>query len=233
MPVTPPALTVTGTLNDIFGNADVGSSVIFQLCNYGPNLPRIANSNLLAKTRPSAVVVDNTGAFSQKLYGNDVITPAGTYYSLSVEDENESRIQTQAYQFTGSGSIDISGLIPFNPVLPVPPLQYTSFDYFGISNTVSAQAPASLDQIATVLNINIARPITPFPVGAQSMLAPPGYIYTLSRQPMNGMLLGLYYNGLLQVPSFNYTIIGRSIYLNFYTNSGDNLYALYVATSVN
>jgi hypothetical protein len=229
---TPPQLTVTGTLLDIFGNVDNGSGVIFQLCNYGPNVPYIPGSNLLCKTRPLIVSVDALGKFSQLIYGNDVISPPGTYYTLSVNDEESNRIQTQAYRLTGTGSVDIANLPPFNPVNPVPALQFFATDFIAISSSVTQQAPASLDAIATAMNYNVNRPIPPQPQG-NSSLAPPGYSYTLTRTPTSGVPLNLYYNGILQIPSIHYTITGRTIGLMFYTNAGDNLYATYQAASVN
>jgi hypothetical protein len=206
--------------------------VIFQLCNYGPNVPYISGSNLLCKVRPLIVPVDINGKFSQPIYGNDVISPPGTYYTLSVNDEENNRVQTQAYKLTGTGSIDISALPPYNPVNPIPALQFMATDFIAISSTVTSQAPATLDAIANAMNYNVNRPIPLQPQG-NSSLAPPGYSYNLTRTPMSGAPLSLYYNGILQIPSIHYTITGRTIGLMFYTNSGDNLYAVYQASSVN
>src|ERR1700678_3524238 len=58
------------------------------------------------------------GPSSIPLWGNDVITPAGTYYSVAVIDDKKNVVQSAMYQFTGSGTIDISTVTPLHP----PPL---------------------------------------------------------------------------------------------------------------
>jgi hypothetical protein len=145
-------------------------------------------------------------------------------------------VQCGIYQFTGSGTIDLSDAPQITPGPgggTVPPLQYTTADLFAISSSVSAQQPATLDQICAAMNWSVNKPIPPMSPTAQQMLAPPGYLYTLSRSAYGGALIGLYYNGILQLPSIHYTLTNRTIGLMFYTKAGDNLYALYVATTLN
>lgn len=119
MPI--PAITVTGTLQDIFGTALTGAQIVFMLCGYGAQLPRVSGTSLLAKTAPIAVTPNGSGVFSQSLWGNDAITPSGTFYTVALLDEQGNTIQIACYKFTGSGSIDLSAQAPYNPPAPPPP----------------------------------------------------------------------------------------------------------------
>lgn len=57
----------------------------------------------------------------------------------------------------------------------------------------------------------------------------PGTVYTISSTPKAGILLGCYYNQLFQRPGIDYTLTGTTITLNFSTQAGDNVYAIYLA----
>lgn len=103
-----PRITLIGTLQDIFGAAIEGAALVFQLCGYGSDVPRVAGTSLLAQTAPEKVEVGENGQFSKSLYGNDVITPAGTFYTVQVQNSNGDVVQTNAYRFEGSGSTDLS-----------------------------------------------------------------------------------------------------------------------------
>ena len=110
-----PAITLTATLQDIFG--DAGGSVAnpvklcITLCGFGPALPRISGTSLLARVGPTYLESTN-GSFSTLIWGNDVITPAGTYYSIEVLDAKGNVVQCAAYELTGSGTFDLSSLTP-------------------------------------------------------------------------------------------------------------------------
>lgn len=235
--MTTPAINLTVTLQDIGGTSVSKGSIIITLCAFGPTLPCIIGTSMLAKVGPLKYVLqDGTTDTPIPLYGNDQITPAGTYYSVAIMDDKQNVVQSGIYQFTGSGTIDLSSAPQVTPGPgggTIPPLQYVTSDLFAISSSVSAQTPATLDQIANAMNWSVNRPIPPMSPNAQQALAPPGYLYTLSRNCYGGALMGLYYNGNLQLPSIHYTITNRTIGLMYYTNAGDNLYALYVATTLN
>lgn len=126
MPLTP-ALTLTANLQDIGGNLDSGGSLVIVLCGYGQVLPRIAGTAMLAKIAPSKYIAV-AGMISIPIWGNDVITPAGvTYYSVAVLDDRGNVVQAGMYQFTGSGTIDLSTAPQLNlqPLPPVPPVPTT------------------------------------------------------------------------------------------------------------
>ena len=113
--MTTPAITLTATLQDIFGAA--GGSVAnpcrlcITLCGYGSELPRIAGTSMLARVGPTYLQSSN-GVFSTPIWGNDAITPSGTYYTVEVIDAKGNVVQCDAYQLTGSGTQDLSTLTP-------------------------------------------------------------------------------------------------------------------------
>jgi hypothetical protein len=116
-----PNITLTGNLKDIFGAAATDGHVLFQLCNYGSYLPRVLGTAVLAPTAPDKVAVDGSGHFSKTLWGNDQISPAGTYYTIQILDGEGNIIQTGAYEFSGApATYDLSALTPIGPT-PTPP----------------------------------------------------------------------------------------------------------------
>lgn len=118
MPLTP-QITVTGNLEDILGNLN-GTAVQFTLCNYGGNPPRVSGTAIVAGVQYTAQCT--SGAFSVTLWGNDVIVPAGTFYTVTFLSSTGASLGTYAYQFTGTGSVDISQLSPLvaYPVIAPP-----------------------------------------------------------------------------------------------------------------
>ncbi len=130
--MTAPAITLVCTLQDFSGN-DLGSisdpaALRIALCGFGATLPRVAGTAMLARTGP---IFEQTtsGAISVPLYGNDVITPAGTYYDIALLDAAGIVIQSAAYQFTGSGTFELSSLSPYLPVQPAQPNGYVVVPY--------------------------------------------------------------------------------------------------------
>lgn len=127
MPALTPALTLIGNLQNIAGAA-IGSTadparVLISLINFDPQLPRIIGTTMLAQT---VYDIDcSSGNFSTPIWGNDVIAPQGTYYSIALLDGDGNTIQCGNYQLTGSGPIDLSTLTPFIP--PPPTISVTSF----------------------------------------------------------------------------------------------------------
>ena len=117
MPATP-NITLTATLEDLEGAA-AGSvanpaSLLIALCGFGMKLPTITGTSMLAKIGPFAVR-SSGGVISIPLWGNDQISPANTYYTVTVLDGDGNVVQCAAYRFTGSGTIDLSNAMPFVP----------------------------------------------------------------------------------------------------------------------
>lgn len=234
---TTPQLQLTATLQDFTGIPVQNGQLIITLCGFGLTIPKIIGTSLLAKVGPVAYTLLN-GVTSPNisLWGNDVITPPGTFYTLAVVDNKQNVVQCNMYQFTGSGLIDLS-VVP--PIIPspggtvVPNLSYTTSDVWLIS-TGATPGLLTYAQVMAFCNTHgIAVPpnFTSLLATTNYNGAPPGALYTLSRDAFNDTLISLFYNGNALLPGIHYTLIGQRITLGFGTNDGENLYALYVATS--
>src|SRR5271165_5083613 len=108
-----PAITLTANLQDFSGNP-VGSTanpskLQIALCGFGQTLPRISGTAMLAKVGPFDVQSVNGVISALLLYGTEVITPSGTYYSIAVLDEFSNIVQSGIYSFKGARqTIDLS-----------------------------------------------------------------------------------------------------------------------------
>lgn len=105
-----PTITVTANLQQVTGAIDA-ASVTFELVGFGSTCPRVGGTAVIVQTS-TTVTADGSGNISVVLWGNDVITPAGTYYNASFYNEAGGLLVTVAYQFTGSGSFDLSQVVP-------------------------------------------------------------------------------------------------------------------------
>lgn len=152
-----PQVTLTASLTDITGS-EVGSpanpaKVCIALCGYGPQLPRIGGTALIA--RPGPIYIESPdGTFSERLWGNDVITPQGTYYTVAVLDGQGNVVQCAAYQLGGSGTYDLSALTPIAYPGQSQPLI--------ISGTPQIQiAAGAIDGVNKVFTFNASAASTP------------------------------------------------------------------------
>jgi len=239
-----PGITLTCTLHDINGNPVNKGVVTIVLFGFGPNLPSIVGTSMLAKVGPVQYsLADGTFDSGLKLWGNDQITPLNqTYYCITIEDDKKNIVQSGIYQFSGTQTIDLSNAPQINPILGTPPLQFVTADIWIILPGSSSQVLTPMGELVTQLEkVNTETPMRrPKPYPGQDRLlptfrsfaSPPGNTYTLSRTPWNAQLIGLWYNGLLLLPTASYTLVGRTITLTFSTGLGDNLYASYVASTV-
>ncbi len=116
MAIPTPNITLTGTFVDTQGNAVNGGTVTATLLNFGGNVPLLAGSATL-ETLTHSVTMTATNTFSMTLYGNDQISPTGTYYAVTFPGPG-AQSTTKNYQLTGIGSFDLSNLTPFgsNPI---------------------------------------------------------------------------------------------------------------------
>ena len=104
------SLTITANLVDLTNTANVGKAIFTLL------LP-VANSQV---TVSGAVIsqlsvtslANGSGAISQVILGNDVLTPAGTTYLVSVYAATGVLVWEARYKLTGTGSVDLSTLTP-------------------------------------------------------------------------------------------------------------------------
>src|SRR5947209_1104589 len=116
--------TFTGTLHTVIGNSVEQGSVEVALCGYGSSVPR-ANAQALfgeVTSKPADIVVAADGTFTGTVAGNDTIVPAGTYYTITIKDENGDIVQVNAYRFLGNTTSDLNVVDSYDPNQPPPPL---------------------------------------------------------------------------------------------------------------
>jgi hypothetical protein len=136
-------LTVAGTTKDILGANAVAAKVRAQLCNFGNYAPRISGIGILARTAPLDLTTDASGAFTTSLYGNDVISPGGTYYTFTFLDDRKNVVMCNAYLFTDGVNVpDLSVKIPYDPsTVVLPPSPVVSGNYV----TLGYASPLAID----------------------------------------------------------------------------------------
>lgn len=122
-----PAITLTVNMLALTG-ASAGSisdqaRVSIDLCNFGLYVPQIPGFGTLTKIN-QVKYSDGTAVLSMPLWGNDVITPSGNYYAITVYDGDGNVVQSGAYVITGSGTFDLSSLTQMfpTPEVPIPPI---------------------------------------------------------------------------------------------------------------
>jgi hypothetical protein len=103
------SLTITANLKNLANTANVGWAV-FTLVGYGNSQPEVSEAIIVGLTVKATA--DSNGAISQVILGNDVITPAGTSYTVAVYDSSGGLVAIARYRFTGSGTADLSTLTP-------------------------------------------------------------------------------------------------------------------------
>jgi hypothetical protein len=110
-----PQITLTALLGTISGAAAGSTSnparLRIALCGFGATLPAIPGTQNVALVGPTEYFDSGagfTGGTAIKLWGNDVISPPGTWYEIAVIDGNENVVQCGAYQFAGTQTIDLS-----------------------------------------------------------------------------------------------------------------------------
>lgn len=104
------ALTITATLVDPT-NTDNAGYIIFTLVGFGATPPRVSGTSCIVAA-PIKAQANGSGAVSQVILGNDVILPANTSYTVNIYSNTGALISSARYQFTGSGSVDLSTLTP-------------------------------------------------------------------------------------------------------------------------
>ena len=260
---TAPGITLTATLEDFTGVA-AGSTanpakLRISLCGFGPVLPRIAGTAMLARVGPFDIF--STGsALTTALFGNDQITPAGTYYSIEILDGNDNVAQCGAYQFTGTATVDLSnapqltlpagvltveagvGALPGNGFtfsFPAFAGAFIALYYRGVFQRPGIDYTVTGSQVTMSYQLNEAPfgvyisngpPTPPFPIVEIPAGAIPGQVYSLNHVPAANQLIGLFYNGIFQRPGIDYILTANNITLNFVTRAGSNLYACYVSS---
>jgi len=116
-------VTVTGKLESAANGSAVVGGIEVMLCGYGSRVPRVNNKALVARIQDSSIVVQADGSFTFTVDPNDTISPVGTYYTVTVKDDNGDVAQINAYRFLSiPASYDLNLIEPYDPILPPPPL---------------------------------------------------------------------------------------------------------------
>lgn len=117
-------ITITGNLKNVFGALDAGAGLRVTLNGYGANMPRVIGTGIIVNPDVQ-VTMPGDGTFSFTVNGNDIITPGPntTFYSIAFQPSSGGTVKTLNYQFSGSGTFDLSTLSPM-VALPatVPPV---------------------------------------------------------------------------------------------------------------
>lgn len=108
MPTTA-QITLSANMQSILGAGQNGYMRI-TLCGFGPILPAVPGVAMLVDAGVPQTVGPggSSSPLTQLLWGNDVISPASTFYEVAILDQNRNVIQCGNYTFTGSGTIDLS-----------------------------------------------------------------------------------------------------------------------------
>jgi len=251
----PTPITITADLKSIAGAAaTTGARLRISLCGFGSSQPSIAGSSLLAQTYSSQIYSGTVLSF--QLYGNDIISPAETFYCIRVEDAKGNTIAAADYIFTGSTAIDLSSAQPISPffLTEAVPNGVMPGRRFRLPTSVYASAESSTLYYNGLLSPNFsaanrdlvldfdAQPgdslyliYTTGDYGSGPIFKPflaiangpfPGRFYTLPTPPPGAQFAGVFYNGGLQLPS-QYTRTASTLTMNFDTAEGDTLLVLY------
>jgi hypothetical protein len=124
-----PDVHLFGKLDNIVSEISTAStvelgSVDIALCGYGSQAPRVPSEAMLARVMQDIQSAngEEDGTFAVWLYNNTLISPDGTYYTVTIRNANGDITQVNAYRFTAPGDYDIDGLVPYDPNQPPPPL---------------------------------------------------------------------------------------------------------------
>lgn len=141
-----PQITLTASFTDLTGKA-IGSTqypckMRIDLCGFGQTLPVVEGTAVLAQIENE--IVSTTGSFSTKLWGNDVITPSGTFYQITVLDSQQRVVQSGMYPFTGTETIDLSAAAQIvNPTLQPPLATEAGYEYEASAPTATFVLPST------------------------------------------------------------------------------------------
>jgi hypothetical protein len=110
--------TLTGTVTDVNSNPVSGAVITVALWNYGNNTPT-ANGGAIVVSPIITVTANNLGVFSTTVYGNDIISPTGTVYTVTYANANRITVSTATYTFNSNNTYDLNSFAP-NVTYPIP-----------------------------------------------------------------------------------------------------------------
>lgn len=251
----PATITINATLNSIAGAAaDAGARLRISLCGFGRDQPTIAGTAVLAQTEITKLFSGAALAFN--VYGNDIISPAGTFYCIRTEDANGNTIAAVDYIFTGAGPIDLAAALPIatsyltaavpnGPIpgrrftLPVPVAAGGQDSLLFYNGLLSTNFSVANKQLALDFDVQPADQIymqfvtSAFgtgprftPLQAFANGQQPGSSFTLPTPPSGAQFAGVFLNGGLQLPTA-YDYTPTSLVMHFDIAKEDILSVLY------
>jgi hypothetical protein len=127
-----PDVTLVGKLATIFTTATATptsepefGSIELALCGYGSEVPKVGGEAIFGNITQSMTVQPagdpQAAHFEIIFYSNGLITPPGTYYTVTTRNANRDIVQVEAYYFE-PGQWDLSNMQPYDPGQPPPPL---------------------------------------------------------------------------------------------------------------
>lgn len=118
--------TISGNLTDLMGNNVSNNTFVrFRLRNYGGNQPKVGTSSVLAKLQFDCSLtsmgcsLSSGGVLSGTINGNDIIVPAGTYYTVEVWN-NGLAVSSADYLIQG-GTWNFNSATPISSYPVTPP----------------------------------------------------------------------------------------------------------------
>jgi hypothetical protein len=113
----PTPCAVSGTLQTLTSGAIAQGQVIFQLINIGTGNPVVVSGTSILPALSYKVSSAQDGSFSTNLWGNDVISPAGTLYSIIFRDLQGNQVGPVQYSIAGA-SANLNTLVAAGAVTP-------------------------------------------------------------------------------------------------------------------
>lgn len=107
----PAVITFTATIKNILSVNAVGARLKITLAGYDNDVPEIPGYYLLGEVSEDLEATTD-GIVNTPLWGNDVISPLGTFYLVQVFDGQGNCIAAGEYRITGAGTVDLSTLAP-------------------------------------------------------------------------------------------------------------------------
>jgi len=114
-------VTLAGNIKSILGVAE-SATIAITLNNYGNVIPTTSDG-VLGNVQ-YIVPCNGSGAYSQALYGTYQITPAGTFYTITIKNAAGGYISQADYQLNTSGTFDIANLTPVTSYAGTPASTY-------------------------------------------------------------------------------------------------------------
>lgn len=113
MPAPAPGVTVKANLESVLGAGFVGGFLRITLCGFGATIPRVSGAGVIADAGIPLLAgpqADGAHPVTQLIWGNDLITPAGTFYEIAILSSTQEVIQAGMYQFVNTaGTVDLAG----------------------------------------------------------------------------------------------------------------------------